>query len=95
MTVSVKLDGKAVNKFTRVDGDPPGMKINASDTSQLKLEASMTTGGKEFPFPGDKLMTVFGHESTVLRYKCEGGKLSLKPEVAGTETAWQELTPVK
>jgi len=92
MTVSMTIDGKATTKFELLD--PNRMKVVASDTKDLKVTASIKLGGKEVPFPSEKLLTMFGAPESTLGYKCEGGKLFLKPEVANANNVWQELTPV-
>jgi len=93
MTVSVKLDGKGTTRFKRLDAKR--LQVSGSDTKDLKLEASVSLAGKQMPFPADKMVSIFGDEDAILSYKCEGGKLLLKPEIEGTETTWQELTAVK
>jgi len=92
MTVSMTIDGKATTKFELLDQNR--MKVVASDTKDLKVNASIKLGGNEVPFPSEKLVTMFGAPESTLGYKCEGGKLFLKPEVANANNVWQELTPV-
>ena len=92
MTVSMTIDGKATTKFELLDNNR--MKVVASDTKGLKVTASVKLGGSEVPFPSEKLINLFGAPESTLGYKCEGGKLFLKPEVANVDTVWQELTPV-
>jgi hypothetical protein len=93
MTVSVKIDGKGTTRFKLLDAGR--MQVIGSDTSALKLEASMTIAGKNVAFPADKLTTMFGEEKAVLAYKCEGGKLAIKAELENTKTIWQEFRPAK
>jgi hypothetical protein len=70
------------------------MKVVSSDTSDLKIGTTVTLGGKQMPFPADQLIGIFGKSGSTLGYKCEGGKLYLKPHVENVETVWQELEPV-
>jgi len=91
MTVSISIDGSATTKFELIDTGR--MKVVASDTSALKVTASVRLGGSDVPFPAEKLVTLFGQPESSLAYKCEGGKLLLKPEIANVANTWQELTP--
>lgn len=91
MTISVTMDGKATTEFKIVDATH--MTVVSSDVSGLKITTNVTLAGKEVPFPTDKLLTLFGNPQSTLGYKCEAGKLLIKPEIAGVENTWQELTP--
>ena len=93
MTISVTIDGKAVTQFKLLDAQR--MMVVSSDTSGLKIGTNVKLGGKEIPFPTDRLMNIFGKPQSTLGYKCEGGKLFIKPEIENTQTVWQELQPVK
>jgi hypothetical protein len=93
MTISVTIDGKAVTQFKLLDAQR--MQVVSSDTSGLKIGSKVTLGGKEIPFPTDRLLSIFGKPESTLGYKCEGGKLFIKPQLENTEGVWQELEPVK
>lgn len=91
MTISVTIDGSATTKFKIVDSGR--MTVVSSDVSGLKVTTNVTLAGKEVPFPTDKLLTLFGNPESTLSYKCESGKLLIKPDVHGVQNTWQELTP--
>ncbi len=93
MVISVTIDGKATTQFTLVDAQQ--MKVVSSDTSQLKISTQVKLGGKQIPFPTDKLVTIFGKPESKLSYKCEDGKLFLKPQIDNVDSPWQRLDPVK
>jgi hypothetical protein len=93
MVTSVTIDGKATTAFTLVDARH--MKVVSSDTSKLKITTKVTLGGKPMQFPTDKLVSIFGKPESTLEYKCEDGKLFLKPQIDKVETPWQRLDPAK
>ncbi len=93
MTVSVKLSGKGSTRFKRLAEGR--LQVTDSDTKNLKLETSVTLAGKSIPFPGKEMVGLFGGDKAILSYKCQDGKLLLKPELDDTETTWQELLPVE
>ena len=63
----------------------------SSDTSKLKIDTKVNLGGKPMPFPADKLISIFGKPESVLGYKCEDGKLFLKPQIDNVDSPWQRL----
>jgi hypothetical protein len=93
MTISVTIEGKASTRFTLLDAQR--MKVVSSDTSGLKIGTTVTLGGKEIPFPTEQLVGIFGKPESTMSYKCESGKLYIKPEMENAQTTWQELEPVK
>lgn len=93
MTINISIDGKAVTQFKIVDGQQ--MRIVSSDTSGLKIDTQVSVGGRQVPFPADKLISIFGKPESMMSYRCEEGNLLLKPQIENTETVWQELKPVR
>ena len=93
MIISVTIDGKASTRFRLLDSQ--NMKVASSDTRGLRIDTKVTLGGREIPFPTNELIGIFGKADSTLAYKCESGKLYLKPQVDGLETTWQELEPVR
>jgi hypothetical protein len=93
MIISITIDGKATTQFKLLDAQ--NMKVVSSDTSQLKIGTNVTLGGKKMPFPADKMVSIFGRPESTLGYKCEDGKLFLKPHIDNVETPWQRLEPAK
>jgi hypothetical protein len=93
MVISVTIDGKATTAFTLVDARH--MKVTSSDTSKLKIATKVSLGGKPMPFPTDKLVSIFGKPESTLEYKCEDGKLFLKPQIDKVDSPWQRLDPAK
>jgi hypothetical protein len=91
MVIAITIQGKAATQFALLDAQH--MKILSSDASQLKISTKLTLGGAQMPFPTDKLMTIFGNPESTLGYKCEGGKLFLKPGVDKVDSPWQRLDP--
>jgi hypothetical protein len=93
MIISVTIDGKASTQFALIDGGR--MKVISSDTSKLKIGTKVTLAGKQMPFPADKLISIFGKPESTLSYKCEDGKLFIKPQIDTGEAPWQRLEPAK
>jgi hypothetical protein len=93
MVISVTIDGKATTQFTLTDAQH--MKVLSSDTSNLKIDTKVNLGGKPMPFPTDKLISIFGKPESVIEYKCEDGKLFLKPQIDNVDSPWQRLEPAK
>lgn len=93
MVISITIDGKATTRFKLIDAQT--MRVLSSDTSKLKIGTEVTLGGQKIPFPADKMVSIFGKPESTLGYKCEGGKLLLKPHVENVDTPWQTLEPVK
>jgi hypothetical protein len=93
MVISVTIDGKATTQFTLLDAQR--MKVVSSDTSKLKIGTKVTLAGKPMPFPGERLVSIFGKPESVLGYKCEDGKLFIKGQLEKTEAPWQRLDPAK
>jgi hypothetical protein len=93
MRVSITMNGKAVTDFELLDDRQ--MKVTASDVSQLKVDAHVTLGKKEMPFPAADLIGTFGKAGTTMSYKCDGDQLSLLPHLEGYELTWQNLQAVK
>jgi hypothetical protein len=93
MVISVTIDGKATTQFELVDARH--MKVVSSDTSKLKIDTKVNLGGKPMPFPTEKLISIFGKPESTLEYKCEDGKLFLKPQIDNVDSPWQRLEPAK
>ena len=93
MVISVTIDGKATTQFKLIDAQ--NMKVVSSDTSKLKIGTEVTLAGKKMPFPADKMVSIFGKPESTLGYKCEDGKLFLKPHIDNVDTPWQRLEPAK
>ncbi len=93
MVIGITIDGKATTRFKLIDAQ--NMRVLSSDTSKLKIGTQVTVAGQKVPFPADKLVSIFGKPESTLGYKCENGKLSLKPHVDNVDTPWQTLEPAK
>jgi hypothetical protein len=93
MIISVTIDGKATTQFTLVDAQH--MKVVSSDTSKLKIGTKVTMGGKDIPFPTEKMVSIFGKPESTFSYKCEEGKLFIQPQLANGDAPWQRLDPAK
>src|SRR5262245_46873376 len=93
MVMNITIDGKATTRFKLIDSQ--NMRVVSSDTSKLKIGTQVTLGGQDIPFPADKMVSIFGKPESTLGYKCEGGKLLLKPHVDNVDTPWQTLEPAK
>lgn len=93
MIMSITIDGKATTRFKLIDAQ--NMRVISSDTSKLKIGTEVTLAGQKVPFPADKMVNLFGKPESTLGYKCENGKLLLKPQVDNVDTPWQTLEPAK
>jgi len=93
MVISITIDGKATTRFKLIDTQT--MRVVSSDTSKLKIGTEVTLAGQKVPFPADKMIDIFGKPESTLGYKCENGKLLLKPHVDNVDTPWQTLEPAK
>ena len=93
MVLSITIDGKATTRFKLIDAQT--MRVVSSDTSKLKIGTEVSLAGQKVPFPADKMVNIFGKPESTLGYKCEGGKLLLKPHVDNVDTPWQTLEPAK
>lgn len=93
MVMRITIDGKATTRFKLIDAQ--NMRVVSSDTSKLKIGTEVSLGGQKVPFPADKMVSIFGRPESTLGYKCEDGKLLLKPHVDNVDTPWQTLEPAK
>jgi 3D (Asp-Asp-Asp) domain-containing protein len=93
MIISITIDGKASTRFKLIDTQ--NMRVVSSDTSKLKIGTQVTVAGQKVPFPADKMVSIFGKPESTLGYKCEDGKLFLKPHIDNVDTPWQRLEPAK